>query len=460
MATPGPEATRAELDAIHTAPEQRRPRLLEDFHTSRMDTYRNWAIAIQRRNSAPRQLTDDIVSEVAAVAVDVAANWPDLRDSIRSWEGWVSSKANTKVREWLRTAAATGLSGATTLKRRQRALDRTRSSLRQQWLREPTDEEVVEQWNDEADRRYSNPSKHGLVADVEDINVTLAPLDMNLHDLPFDARAIAPLEPHETKQFVDTLLDECHRRDHQLGDVAEAFYHGFPNIDTPTARDVSDQLDLSYDRVRRLRLQITDVAHVIMYRQFGLTLGDTDDATDAGWLDAGLGPATATDWQDAGYSSSGEAAAWASAVGDPRSADLWRQAGFTAPQARRWADANFTPAEAARWDTLGLTADAAARWRDAGFTPKGARDAWRNVGFDVEQWPAWANAMIDPPEAKAWDAAGHDPTSAAAWKAVVGAPAAAQAWATEGFTPDMAARWAHGGWTPKAAAEQLDTAAR
>ena len=128
------------------------------------------------------------------------------------------------------------------------------------------------------------------------------------------------------------------------------------------------------------------------------------------WLQTGLLPERADEWEEMGFSAEDAGRLW-KVIGDPSDAHGWREAGFTVPQAVKWAGAGFSSKDADELKRQGISATRAASLRTRGLNLP-AISTWGLSSLSADDVFAWSATDVEPSAAERRIAAGLGPPAA------------------------------------------------
>ncbi len=97
---------------------------------------------------------------------------PEIVDTLTSFEAHVYVSSLNQVRQYADVSASHGMTGYQGVRRRNRALLATRKRLTSILQREPTDQEVVDAYNEHMRKSRKDPERQGVLADLTDLYPT------------------------------------------------------------------------------------------------------------------------------------------------------------------------------------------------------------------------------------------------------------------------------------------------
>lgn len=160
-------------EIAHMQPGPQRDRAAEQFIADRIPMFRRHARSLCKTNSVPvSDYLEDIASIVAEVAWEMvlqALEDPSVLDQYLKWEAIHFRQARARVRSYVDRNKAPA-SGMTTALRRYREVQRTRSLLRGELGREPSDTEVITETNKRLSH-LKNAAYQGMVVTSADMQM-------------------------------------------------------------------------------------------------------------------------------------------------------------------------------------------------------------------------------------------------------------------------------------------------
>lgn len=95
--------------------------------------------------------------------------------------------------------------------------------------------------------------------------------------------------------------------------------------------------------------------------------------------------------------------------------DVWEDAGFSLPEAKRWRAAGFEPEAGYGWVDSGFSPDEAVEW-SCSFTSGEEAFEWFSAGFGPYAASLWTEQDVDTPDlAEEWTALGYGPEAVSQW---------------------------------------------
>lgn len=249
------------LRAITSLPAgSERERQVESFIRARLRVFRRQARSLCRVNSVPvAKWGEDVEAIVAEAAWDLISrmiNDPDALSSVITWEAILFRHARVRVRSFIDHAVSPA-SGMVTAHRRHRETERSRSVLRSELGREPSDEEIVATTNARV-AALPNAAYQGRTVTSADLSVPgpAAELDEELAgETHVDFAEDYVIHPAEGRQFVADVIQAALEHDPDTGRVAslwmgDVYASGGLPEGTDTITHICRQLGLTRAKVR------------------------------------------------------------------------------------------------------------------------------------------------------------------------------------------------------------------
>jgi hypothetical protein len=217
-----------------------------------------------------------IVQQVAwGMLVDQAQHtWASAYDS---WSQAMALGAQNKVKAFAESADYLGVSGASTLTRRQRMLEARRQAMLAGGF-EASPQDVVDAHNQEMHRTRSDPARQGVLATTEDM-IRLGTLPLEFANDPTTympstgSESDCPLLTTDAKELIRKVLIRCDATNGTMRQVAHAVY-GQALSEPPfiaTAREAAEISGLGVDKVRRHLREVDDLLRQILAEEYGIT---------------------------------------------------------------------------------------------------------------------------------------------------------------------------------------------
>lgn len=241
--------------------------------------FRKLTASLCNRYSIRQEMWGDdvhvIVQQVAwGILVDQAqTTWAQAYDS---WSIAMALGAQNKVKAFVESADYLGVSGASTLARRQRMLEARRQAMLAGGY-DASPQAVVEAHNAEMLRSRSDPARQGVLATVEDMTrISTLPLeyanDPTTYMPATGSESDCPLLTVDAKELIRTVLKRCDKSSDTIAVVARAVY-GQALSEPPfiaTAREAADITGLGVDKVRRYMREVDDMLRQILADDYGI----------------------------------------------------------------------------------------------------------------------------------------------------------------------------------------------
>ncbi|MGC0252643.1 hypothetical protein [Pseudactinotalea sp. Z1748] len=258
----------ADIAQMPTGPQ--REVAVEQFIAARLPLFNRYARSLCRTNSVP---ANDYLEDITAIVAEVA--WEMIREALQdpghlskymTWEAIHFRRARSKVRSYV-DRTKTPASGMTTVMRRYREVQRTRSLLRGELDREPSDPEVVAETN----KRLS----HLKDAAYQGMHITSADLQMPGQvgdpDIALESHKVVDyaedyiLHPTEGATVVRQTITAAREHHPTTGRVAElwmgdVYAEGGPGEGTDTVTHICHVLALSRPAVQGHISQVRQLA--------------------------------------------------------------------------------------------------------------------------------------------------------------------------------------------------------
>lgn len=275
------DETTAQLNAISELRGAQRKRAIASFHEAHQDLYEKFGNSLSRHFGVPFTYREDVLQEVVILGVETVNSWTP--GQAYRWEVSLWFAANSRIRSLVESGHWDGVAGMTTRHRRASKLRRQRDRLRRIYNSEPTAQEIVDAHNQDAQRRYSDPKRQGMIATVDDLaninplSLSGSPVGSDDEDTTMDVPVMdltdeCALSPIESPDFVAKLIDECYARSSTLGDVASGWLGGFGDDGAPmrSAPELAEWLGRSYESTRRNLIKVKEVAVELLARDYGI----------------------------------------------------------------------------------------------------------------------------------------------------------------------------------------------
>lgn len=136
---------------------------------------RRWAPSFARKVAADHQDFEDITQIAALAVLETLHEFADgqKHQNVGSWFPYLCKMSEYSVVKHHRSGASAPMSGRANLDRRIARIPQAIDRLRQELLRDPTAQEVVDAHNAEMHRRQKNPAKHGSLITTYDAQAFL-----------------------------------------------------------------------------------------------------------------------------------------------------------------------------------------------------------------------------------------------------------------------------------------------
>lgn len=244
---------------------------VESFIASRMPLFNRHGRGLCRINSVqPSKYLEDvtaIVAEVAWVMIREALEDPSVLDKIVTWEAILYRRARVRVRSYIDNNDHPA-SGMVTARRRHREVQKTRSLLRAELDREPTNQEIIAETNKRL-AHLKNASYQGMAISEEDLHLPTQAADPELamdttSHVDFAEDYI--LHPAEGRAVVTKTIAACYEHNEVTGRVAElwmgdAYSSGGADVGTDTITHIGKVMAMSRPKV---------LAHVVEVRRIAI----------------------------------------------------------------------------------------------------------------------------------------------------------------------------------------------
>ena len=275
------ENTHDAIRSIANTTGRSRENLIHDFMKARMGLFKQVAWGLCRRFGHPpeRHLDDftSIVAETALLMLTEELEDDEKLERIENWEGMLRVQARAAVRSFIDKEGAP-MAEMTSALRRKRVLDATRDEIRRELGREPSPQEIVDTHNLRMYASRSNPVKQGVIAKVEDLQVSRLHDNVDDHDFsePIDTDFV--LHPVEGPRFVRLIVERTSAYNERLGAAAELWLSGLYREDQPpriaTVDEIAEALDVSPSTARGYVRKIKEHAVLIAQEEFAITESD------------------------------------------------------------------------------------------------------------------------------------------------------------------------------------------
>lgn len=254
-----------------------RERAVQDFHRTHDRLYVNIARQFKERTGVAPSDLDDLTQVVRIEANDMITNgrmrsgYPfgsNLRQNLRS-----------KLRDWSYSSQRTGLTGASGAMRRHVDAGKSGGLLEQRLGRPPTTKEIVEAARDEMKHRRSNPTKGGLIAEVDVTGVRVTPYE-RVDDvvggyLGPGVFGSSSLSAVEIRPFIRRLIARADEAPAPFGELARVYFAQFvedeiSDADLTDIATVAKHLGRTRKWVREHINELHALAREILAEDFGI----------------------------------------------------------------------------------------------------------------------------------------------------------------------------------------------
>lgn len=225
MTPPFPEYTA--LMAMVGASGARRARMIDDFMRSKMLVFKSIGNYLcGRAGLDTRRHSEDATSLVMVrcmILINDLIDEPIKITSITQFDGYLASLSKSDIRSYADGASSGERpSGAVSRARRTREIAKTRTTLRAELDREPTQDEIIEATNERMHRLRKNPARQSMLVSRDDFTAaTTAPLYEDT-DLPYEDRSEV-IEADEARKTLDTIAHAAGQVNPVLEKIAYAW---------------------------------------------------------------------------------------------------------------------------------------------------------------------------------------------------------------------------------------------
>lgn len=221
-----------------------------------------------------------VVSLEVTALIEEVHKKPSLAQEIGNFSGFLESRARKAVTVFMNSPEGYNhLAEMTGWGRRRAELERVREELRAALNREPADQEIVDEANSQFQERRSNPTKQGMVFNLEDLQMRGQPEDIELHGSHasvVERNEESPVELHSTERIELVLLTikACEKESILLGKVARVYLE--PALDhsydeEPSAAHIARVLNIKQSTARSNRIRVRAVARRVLLSKWGIT---------------------------------------------------------------------------------------------------------------------------------------------------------------------------------------------
>lgn len=259
--------THTRIAQVNELRGEKRSAALGQLIASLMPLFERYAAKEAENRRLPRHVVEDLVQEMALLAVRMVDEERDdpghYSSSGHPWEALFTQKARNVLRSYLDGPGGSSMGGANGAARRLRYLSARRSELEAILMREPTKKELVDYANEHAAGRRANARRQGMVFSEADLSPTAVPVALSDVLIQMVPGSDESGSGRSAMVFARRVVARASARSVLLGEVAHVWLSDVVHGDGDLPEDwrtTCDQFGLTQPQASAMRAALVDIA--------------------------------------------------------------------------------------------------------------------------------------------------------------------------------------------------------